>query len=260
MTINTSDTLKDITIAIPGATRVFEKLNIDYCCKGNRSLVEACSSANVQVETVVQSLELAREANASNAQGRNWSKESLNELTRFIVDTHHLFTREELERLEKLADKVCSVHGQRHPHLLQLRTLVQSLSGDLIPHMLKEEQVLFPYIGAVEAAVRENRPIPPAFFLTVRNPVRMMMLDHENAGQILEEIRSVTRNFTLPVDACATFEALYESLQDLEADLHQHIHLENNILFPRAIEIEGGPEANLDALPENGHGHSCFSR
>jgi regulator of cell morphogenesis and NO signaling len=154
------------------------------------------------------------------------------------VAKHHVFTRDELARLDALLSKVCSVHGQNHPELTRIRSLFQDLNRDLIPHMQKEEMVLFPYIEQMDEAVSAGRPAPVPFFGTVQNPIHMMMMEHDAAGEILKEIRQISGGFTVPEDGCISYETLYKALDALEQDLHQHIHLENNILFPRAVELE----------------------
>src|SRR6266508_5907913 len=189
---------------------------------------------------------------------RDWRQEPLTTLTEHIIYTHHSFTRQELDRLGKLFDNVCSRHGENHPELFEAQKTFYQLTQDLIPHMLKEEQVLFPYITRVEEAAGEGRRVPPPFFGTVQNPVRMMMLEHEAAGDLLRALRATTVNYTPPPDACASYQALYQALAGFEADLHQHIHLENNLLFPRAIEMEekAAPELRCSAEPPGNH--RCF--
>jgi regulator of cell morphogenesis and NO signaling len=162
----------------------------------------------------------------------------LTELIKHILDKHHVFTKEEMTRLDALVEKVCSVHGQNHPELLRVKTLFQSLCEDLKPHMFKEEQVLFPYIIRLEEAASQKQKLAAPPFVTVRNPVRMMMLEHDTAGDLLRELRGATTNYTTPSDACISYRTLYQALEAFEQDQHQHIHLENNILFPRAVEME----------------------
>src|SRR5262249_45057999 len=153
---------------------------------------------------------------------------------------------QEIDRLEKLFEKVCSRHGARHPELFEAQRVFSQLRQDLIPHMLKEEQALFPYIARMEEAVNENRALPAAFFGTVRKPGRrMMMMEHDTAGDLLKQLCNVTKGYTAPPDGCVSFQTLYQALVALEADLHQHIHLENNILFPRAVEMEEASAPDL---------------
>src|SRR5581483_1102484 len=212
MTINTKNTVRELALSVPGATLIFEKMGIDYCCGGNQSLATACHKAQVPVEKAVEALEHSEQSATPNGNARDWQTETLSALIEHIVNTHHAFTRNELARIEVLIEKVCSAHGANHPELSELRNLTKALTQDLIPHMLKEEQVLFPYIDSMEVAAFYQQPAPQPFFMTVKNPVRMMMTEHDNAGDVLRAIRTVTREFTLPDDACATFQALYESL------------------------------------------------
>ena len=143
-----------------------------------------------------------------------------------------------MARLTALLEKVCNAHGQNHPELMEIQKLFTLLANDLEPHMLKEERILFPYIAGLEEAVSLGRRPAPPMFGTVRNPVRMMMSEHDVAGDILRKVRETSSNFKLPSDACISYQTLYSALEGFEQDLHQHIHLENNILFPRAVEIE----------------------
>jgi len=143
-----------------------------------------------------------------------------------------------MDRLQLLADKVLAAHGGNHPELVHLDELITRLAADLKPHMFKEEQRLFPYIVAMAEAADQNRPVPFAPFGTVNNPIRMMMMEHDTAGEILRELRALTSDYKVPVDACISYKTLYQALENFERDLHQHIHLENNILFPKALAME----------------------
>ena len=230
-------TVREYAVEMPAATRIFESLGIDYCCGGHQSLAEACAKAGVAVDEVLDSLKKIEPTEPKSHTGE-WQNASLSELITHIVEKHHVFTREELERLDALLNKVCGVHGQNHPELFNIHREFKKLRSDLEPHMLKEEHVLFPYITLLEQTNAQNAPAPRAPFGTVRNPVRMMMSEHDAAGDILRAIRQASSDFTVPPDACISYQTLYRALKELEADLHQHIHLENNILFPQAVEIE----------------------
>jgi regulator of cell morphogenesis and NO signaling len=231
--------VRELALEMPGVTEVFEKIGIDYCCGGAQSLSEACIRAGKPIEQVLPLLEeIERTGGEKKAELTDWRARPLIELTTYIVDEHHFFTRRELGRLSLLTAKVCSAHAANHPELLRIQSLFQSLEHDLLPHMHKEEHILFPYIERMEESLSRREPIPQAFFGTVRSPVRMMMLEHDNAGEILREIRDASQNFQVPDDGCPSYELLYQGLESFEQDLHQHIHLENNILFPRAVEME----------------------
>jgi regulator of cell morphogenesis and NO signaling len=239
MTISAKSTVRELAVEVPGATRIFERLGIDYCCGGGKALDEACRAAGVSVNEIVTSLEAAEHPTGQAGEETDWQEEGLENLASYIVSKHHVFTRDELERLEPLLAKVCSVYGENRPELLSIKELFRELKNDLLPHMQKEEMVLFPYIIEMEKAVAGHNPMPTPFFGTVRNPVRMMSLEHDAAGEILRNIRQLSSNFEPPAEACISYKTLYRALEELEQDLHQHIHLENNILFPRAVEMEG---------------------
>ena len=233
----TRKTVREYAVEIPAATRIFEKLGIDYCCGGGKSLADACTAAGISVDEVLDSLRAESKSVATSA-AEDWQALSQAELITHIVDKHHAFTREELVRLEALLAKVSGVHGQNHPELFQIQDQFGKLRGELEPHMLKEESVLFPYIVRMEEAAVAKQTLPPPPFGTVRNPVRVMMAEHDAAGYILVRMREASSDYTVPPDGCISYKTLYSALTVLEADLHQHIHLENNILFPRALELE----------------------
>jgi regulator of cell morphogenesis and NO signaling len=236
--LSTTKTVREFALEIPGATRIFEKLGIDYCCGGAKSLQDACLSAGVPAEVALDLLTQAPSSGKNRVDEKDWQTEPLSQLIAHIVNKHHRFVREELVRLSQLLAKVCSVHAQNHPELLRLREIFQNLEEELMVHMYKEEQILFPYVGQLEEAIKRQAPVPVAFFGTVRNPVRIMLQEHDDAGDALKRMRQMTSNYTAPADACISFRTLYQALEEFERDLHQHIHLENNILFPRVAEME----------------------
>ncbi|MEO8434619.1 MAG: iron-sulfur cluster repair di-iron protein [Pyrinomonadaceae bacterium] len=237
-------TVRELALEIPGATRVFEKMGIDYCCGGERSLADACTIAGVTFADAQKSLELTNAATADSDE-RDFQKTTLVELIDHIEAKHHSFTRLEIGRLKALLEKVCLAHGENHPELLRINLLFRELGADLETHMTKEEQVLFPYVIRMEAAAKQQIPLFRPPFVTIANPVRMMMLEHDRAGELLKEIRALSSNYIPPADGCLSYQTLYTALAALEKDLHQHIHLENNILFPRAVEMEPAVDAVL---------------
>jgi regulator of cell morphogenesis and NO signaling len=190
------------------------------------------------MDEVLDSLEMAEQSARAVQEDRNWTTEMLADLIAHIVGTHHKYTREELARLGPLFDKVCSVHGKNHPELLQVRVSFQGLEQELTMHMMKEERILFPFIVRMEESVIQKEPVLPPPFGSVQNPVTMMEHEHESAGAALRAIRQASSGYAVPPDACISYQRLYQTLGDFEADLHRHIHLENNILFPRAIAME----------------------
>ncbi len=240
MSVSTAKTVREMAVEFPEATRIFERFGIDYCCGGSKSLEEACAASNLSVDQVLDSLELAEETARTKLKDRNWQTEPLADLIAHITSTHHKYTREEIARLRPLLDKVCSVHGKNHPELQQIRSSFQGMALELTTHMMKEEMVLFPYIVRMEEAVIQKEPVLPPPFGSVANPVTMMMHEHDSAGEALRAMRLASASYTPPGDACISYQTLYKALSDFEADLHQHIHLENNILFPRAIAMEKG--------------------
>lgn len=234
MRVDAAKTVRELAVELPHATRVFEKLGIDYCCGGGKSLEEACSTARVAVDEVLQSLETPAPANG----GVDWKTAPLAELIEHILTRHHAYVKGEIPRLEALLAKVYSVHGERHPELASIQESFRGLGQELLMHCMKEEQILFPYIIEMEKAVTQRRPASPPMFGTVRNPIQMMIMEHDSAGDALRSIREASSGFSAPADACISFQTLYRAMADFEADLHEHIHLENNILFPRAVAME----------------------
>lgn len=230
-------TIREIALEAPLTVRVFENHKIDFCCGGRIPFTEACLKAGADPMNVLADLDQA--FNRSDPNDTNLiERKGASDLIDHIVCTHHLFTRNEIERLKPLADKVANRHGELHPELLEIKEIVHSLGDELLVHMQKEEMMLFPYIERLERAkVNNTVPMLPHFG-TVNNPVRMMMFEHEQAGEMLRNLRSLSSDYTAPVDSCPSYKGLYAGLEDLEKDLHRHIHLENNILFPQAIELE----------------------
>lgn len=241
MTISETRTVKDVAIEFPHATRVFEKLGIDYCCGGGKSLRDACSGVGITVEELVQSLEGAA---PQTQPAVNWQSKSVSELAHHILDKHHTYTKEALIRIQNLLAKVCSVHGQNHPELMKMKSLFQAISNELGPHMFKEEQILFPYILELDNAGGRGMD-GGCPFGTVANPIRMMRYEHESAGKVLQEMREISGGYVPPADACISYQTLYQAMNEFELDLHEHIHLENNLLFPRAEELESSPQSML---------------
>jgi regulator of cell morphogenesis and NO signaling len=239
MTILATKTVGEIAAETPSCTREFEKLGIDYCCGGNRSLSEACAQVNASMDEVLARLARCAET-ATSESDKNWQTLLLADLIEHINGTHHVFVRSECPRIETLAAKVAGVHGKNHPELLTVQELFSTLSDELALHLMKEEQILFPYILRMEESLQQGEPVPTAMFGTVMNPIHMMMQEHDGVGDALRALRKVTSDYKVPDDACTSYRTLYDALQQFEKDLHQHIHLENNVLFPRASEMEAG--------------------
>lgn len=230
-------TLADLATASVNAVRILEQHGLDYCCGGKQSFEQACLAKGLEPASILREIDEA--GNPGYAPGHDWHSAPLEELAQHIVATHHAYLRLELPALEARSQKVAAVHGARDPKKLpRLAAVLAALRSELEMHMRKEEAILFPFIVQYGRAALENQPTPPVPFGSIANPIAMMEREHAGAGDALEEIRGLTNGFELPSYACSTVKALYEGLKALEADLHIHIHLENNILFPRAIALE----------------------
>ena len=228
--------VKDIALSSPAARQVLEDAGVDYCCGGGKTLDEACLHANVSSEEILK--RLRENAKDTGTDDLNWMAAPLCDLTRHIREKHHRYVREAIPRTQALLEKVTARHGQNHSEVIDIGRLFAEVGKEMIMHMQKEEQILFPYIDSVERAVNAHTSVEPPFFQTVKNPVHVMMKEHDAAGELVRQIRSLSANYIAPADACTTFKALYEALKEFETDLHQHVHLENNVLFPRAVEME----------------------
>jgi len=219
--IEPTETVGHIASRVPNAHRVFMRHGIDFCCGGHRPLAEASREADQEIEQLIRELDEA--AQTDSQEHVNWEERSSMEIISFIVDHYHRPLKTALPRLEELGERVLRAHGERHGDQLEpLGRLVQELSGELTAHMAKEERVLFPAILA------DNQRV-------LGQPIAAMEAEHRDAGEKLEQVRRLTNDFTLPEDACNTFRAYWEELSSLDRELKQHIHLENNILFPRVL-------------------------
>jgi regulator of cell morphogenesis and NO signaling len=250
---NNITTVAELATAMPAAMGVFERLGIDFCCHGDQTIHAASAAAGITPNELFALIV----NEPAPAEERPWAAASMAEMIRFIVDTHHRYTRDAIARVPALAAKVRDVHQERHPELAEVARIVGELASELFPHMLKEEQVLFPYITALEQAIANGDEPPMPFFGTVKNPVRMMMMEHETAGEMLAELRVLTNGYEVPEDACTSYRILYERLRELEGDLHRHIHLENNVLFPRALNAEESVPAPQVAFAAGSCGGNC---
>jgi regulator of cell morphogenesis and NO signaling len=228
--------VKDIVLSNPTAGQVLENAGLDKCCGGGNSPHGACLHADVPAEEILTRLrENSKDVSPDEA---NWTSAPLNDLTRHICERHHRYVRAAIPRVQILLDKVKAKYGENHPEIMDVQRLFTGVGGEMIMHMQKEEQILFPYIDALQRSANGDGPVEPPFFQTVRNPIQAMMREHESAGDLVKRIRKASSEYTVPADACQSYRALYQDLREFEADLHQHVHLENNILFPRAAEME----------------------
>jgi regulator of cell morphogenesis and NO signaling len=228
--------VKDIAVSNPEARQVLEEAGLDYCCGGGKSLNNACLGADVSAEEILKRLQENNKDISPDA--ANWASAPLSDLTRHIREKHHQYVRTAIPRIRELLDKVKAKHGSNHTEIADIETLFARVSQDMIMHMQKEEQILFPYIERMEQAASGKGTLEPPFFQTVRNPIQAMMKEHDSAGDLMKQIRKASIDYAPPADACTSYRALYQDLHEFEADLHQHVHLENNILFPRSVEME----------------------
>ena len=212
---------------------VFEKYHLDFCCKGKRLLKQACDELKVPVEQVVAELE---NVTSDSKVSVDFDRMSLSQLAEYIVLTHHDYVKKELPLIYSYLQKVASKHGDRHPEMLAVFNAFVELKEDMTEHMEKEETILFPRIRMVEIYSNDNSEtqINRSY---LEAPISVMEQEHENAGELLSQMRELTNNYTLPGDACTTYKLTFAALQAFEMDLHQHIHLENNILFPKTIKL-----------------------
>lgn len=231
-TLDFNATVGELVVEKPARARVFEKYGIDFCCGGKQRLADACTARGIDPRRIVAELTAPGEWTAT-AQP-DWSAARLSDLADHIINTHHSYLRAEMPRIAALLEKVVNAHGQRHPELAECRAVYAGLRQELTSHMLKEEQVLFPMIRALEVATE-----PVAFHCgSVENPIRVMEHEHDDAGKALAQLRALTDGYTPPADACNTYRVVLDALETLERDMHLHVHKENNILFPRAARLE----------------------
>jgi regulator of cell morphogenesis and NO signaling len=226
-------TLGDLVAERSDAARIFDRLGLDYCCHGDRTLADACDAAGLDAATVAATLDAS-----ADGVDDGWAKLDAPDLADHIVATHHTYLREELPLLEALADKVLGVHGERHAELAEVEGLVRELWAEIEPHLDREERVLFPAIHAIFDGRRDSSSG------AVADPIRVMIAEHDRAGELLAGLRHLTRGYQPPADGCASYRSLYERLAAVEHDTHVHIHKENYRLFPAALAREAGATAS----------------
>ena len=218
------------------AATTFQTNKIDYCCNGNQTISEACQKAGIDVEQLTKQLEEILQDSDPDTEYIN--NLELSALADYIVNRHHAYVQKNIPFLKQNLDKIADVHGASHPELAQVRDEFYESAGELTMHMQKEELLLFPYVKNMEEAKKENKNLPSPPFGKVANPIAAMMAEHENEGERYERISELTNNYQVPADGCTTYEVTLKQLADFEKDLHRHIHLENNILFPKAEKLE----------------------
>jgi regulator of cell morphogenesis and NO signaling len=232
MTITENTSVAEIAAALPASVRIFQRHGVDFCCGGKKPLGVVCEEQGLSFADLASAIEAAAVSPAVEAQ--DWPSAPLHVLIDHIISWYHDALREELPRLETMAMRVLSVHGGREPRVLgRIDAIIRELSADLHEHMRKEEMVLFPTIRAIESGVAKH-------VTAVSAPIRVMEWEHVRAGNLLTELRSITAGFVPPEWGCQTLRALYDGLRELEASMHMHVHLENNVLFPRAVRLGAG--------------------
>jgi regulator of cell morphogenesis and NO signaling len=234
-TISVQDTVGQLVAQRPARSRVFEGLGIDYCCGGKKTLAEVCERKGLDGLTVLGMLTALDASEAGSTPGAVHALAmTMGELADHIEQTHHAYLKRELPRLEAMVGKVAKVHGGRYGWMLDVQRVFGGFKEELEAHMMKEERILFPLVRAMEAGADAAQ----GHCESVVNPIRVMEMEHDHAGDALAEMRRLTDGFTPPTDACNTFLATLDGLKALEADMHQHVHKENSILFPRAVKAE----------------------
>lgn len=235
------ETIGDLVAKDFRKAEVFKKYGIDFCCGGKKTVEEACIEKNISPDDLEK--DLRKLDMLENSKENDFLQWELSFLADYIVSKHHNYVKQSLPVLSAYIQRVIEVHGGKHPELAKIGTHFSSLSQELLEHTKKEEQILFPYIKQMEIALKFSIPLSEAKFGSVQNPIELMEEEHENAGNELESIRQLTDNYNPPQDACTTYRVMYEKFKEFEEDLHQHIHLENNILFPKAIKMESELQA-----------------
>lgn len=233
--IDVTATLAEMVDRQPGLAREFERLGLDYCCGGGRTFADACADRGLDAPQLVAELSASLESSPP----AEWTTMTATELVDHLEQTHHRYLWDELPRITALVDKIVSVHGGRHPELAEVATCYQSVRADLEPHLLKEEQVLFPMVRQLAASTGAQ-----SFHCgTLRNPISVMLAEHDAVGDLLARLRQLTSDYTPPADGCATYAMCFTAMAELEADTHLHIHKENNVLFPLVVRMEAERDA-----------------
>ena len=228
-------TLSDIVKSNFKAAIVFEKYKLDFCCKGNKLLSDACTEKGVNEDEILTEL---RGIEAFQNSSINYEEWSLDFLIDYIVNTHHSYVRKMVPIISEHVNKVATVHGKNHPEMEDVARIFGVVYKDLKQHMMKEEEILFPHIKYLVKSKGNGNNVESPYFGSVKNPIRLMEAEHSSAGDELFEIRRLSDNYTIPEDACNTFRITLQELKEFEEDLHKHVHLENSILFPKSISLE----------------------
>ena len=217
---------------------VFQRNGIDFCCQGNRTLADACQQQNLDAKQLTGDLQKVADKTTDAASTTDYKSWPIDLLADYVQKKHHRYVRAQIPVLEGLLEKIVSVHGSCHPELAEIKDLFDGSATELTAHMQKEELVLFPHIHRMVEEQQGGKKAEAAAFGSVERPIARMMQEHVTEGERFRLIRELTNNYTPPADACNTYRVAFGNLEDFENDLHLHIHLENNILFPKAVELE----------------------
>lgn len=236
MTTLSERTIADLVNEDYRRATVFKKHGIDFCCGGGKTLEAVCEKKGLPLEDMQHALaEVAAAPSNESMRPAGWSPDFLAD---YIVNEHHAYVRESVPLLQEFTLKVARVHGESNPDLIKIAMLVDELALELMQHMVKEEKLLFPYIRVLVAALENGRAQESPVFETIHNPIRMMEEEHDRAGEMMREIRRLSSDYTPPEHACNTYRVSFAKLEEFENDLHRHVHLENNVLFPKAVALE----------------------
>ncbi len=215
---------------------VFKKYGIDFCCQGNRTIDDACTAKDIEVDSVLNDLNAI--GNTNNSAGIDFKSWPLDLLADYIEKIHHRYVEDKSPELIAYFDKICEVHGENHKELFEIKELINQTVGNLTQHMKKEELILFPFIRKMENAKRRGEVLQKPTFGSIKNPINEMESEHSAEGDRFRHIERLSNNYTPPEDACNTYRVSFAMLKEFQDDLHLHIHLENNILFPESIFLE----------------------
>lgn len=214
---------------------VFKKYKIDFCCNGNRTISDACENKKIDTTKILDDLDNATQSKDTATDFQSWP---LDLLAEYIEKKHHRYVEEKILEIKPYLDKICKVHGEHHPELFNINEEFLECAGAFAAHMKKEELIIFPFIKKMVSSKSNNQPFSKPGFGSVQNPIDLMMDDHEAEGERFVRISELSNDYTPPEDACNTYRVTLALLKEFEDDLHMHVHLENNILFPKAIEME----------------------
>lgn len=241
MNIDTKTLVSDIVAANYKTATIFKEHGIDFCCNGNRSIEEVSNEKELDERLLMHEI---KNCFLTEEDGNNYKTWNIDFLSEYIYNNHHSYVERQIPEIKAYLNKIVVVHGKVHPELVAIRTLFEQSANDLVLHMKKEELILFPYFKQLVKAEREGNTIQSRQFESIESPIAMMHLEHDNEGQRFREIAELSNNYQPPEDACTTYRMTYALLKAFEEDLHKHIHLENNILFKKGMELEKNLKKN----------------